>query len=506
MKLRQYQEEARINILKLAKNGYKRILNVAPTRSGKSIQEISFLKATSEKGNRALLVVPSRILLSQFCEHLDGFGLEYGVIHASRTANPKALIQISIVHTLTRRIERGDDLGHFDLIIEDEAHHNLSESYKAHREKWPNAFILGFTATPKSGMIETFDVINIVTTPRNLIEQGFLVQPRYFSTPMIPDLSDIKTKDGDYVVAKLEKACNTTILNDSTVEAWIRIMEKTGNPEGLRTIFFGVTCAHSQAVCDRFNSKNIKAEYLDAKTPQATREEILGRFKAGETKVICNCLIIYEGFDCPYADCVIVARPTKSLTLWLQAASRGMTPDQTREKAFSIIIDQGGCFDEHGALEEDRVWSLEKEPEKFKSITKTCKNCYAILPTHVKVCEYCGYVFSNEENEESKRKIEELHLIQLEEIEASKRFSLSILRQVGNIREYKKGWATHVFTKAEKWGSGTSYFKELYEWIESDKSKTIEYWRTLDGEARKRGKTSSYQRINGTPKEVEILG
>jgi DNA repair protein RadD len=150
----------------------------------------------------------------------------------------------------------------------------------------------------------------------------------------------------------------------------------------------------------------VKAEHLDGATPVLQREGILARLASGATQVVCNCNVLSEGFDCPQIEAVVLARPTLSVGMYLQFVGRGMRP--APGKSVLRIHDHAGCILRHGLPDQDRDYTLSRDPKKKSDRlvlppVKTCKQCFAIYPAAARACPSCGY-----ENETQARQIQEI--------------------------------------------------------------------------------------------------
>jgi superfamily II DNA or RNA helicase len=166
-------------------------------------------------------------------------------------------------------------------------------------------------------------------------------------------------------------------------------------------VVFAVSVAHSKAIVDMFRSNGVRAEHLDGTTDETERRAILGRLETGDTEVVSNVGVLCEGWDMPACKTLIVARPTKSLGLWMQMAGRILRPwnDVT-----PLILDHGGNTDRHGLPHEDRKWSLTKTRKKGSGAppVKNCPACFGFVAASVKVCPLCQHVFDNVPDEEAK--------------------------------------------------------------------------------------------------------
>jgi len=224
-----------------------------------------------------------------------------------------------------------------------------------------------------------------------LIQEGYLVPPILYSWRK-PNLAGVTKTAGDYNLDELGAEMNKPELVGDAVAEWKR------TAAGRQTIVFAVNIKHSMAICEAFLDAGIRACHLDGTTPPREREDILARLADGRLQVVSNCAVLTEGWDCPIASCVIIARPTLSLSLYLQMAGRVLRTHPG--KSDCIILDHGGCYHEHGHVLANRDWQLEGDRKRRKSESikarddfKVCPECGQVAALDVLVCG-CGYVFS----------------------------------------------------------------------------------------------------------------
>jgi superfamily II DNA or RNA helicase len=358
------------------------------TGAGKSYVMAEITRLALEKGSKVLILVHRRHLVRQLMSTFDAYGIAYGVIMAGHDPHPGRSVQIVTIQTYGRRLKiEGEGHSPFffsaDVIMVDEAHRALSPTYQQALSLYSGKVCIGFTATPclssGVGMGEYFDALEQPIGIDTLQEQGYLVPVRYFA-PSKPDLAKVKTRMGDFEKKGLAKAMNTPQLVGDVVENWGRIAG------GLQTIVFAVNVRHSKALRDEFLRNGIAAEHLDAHSDDEKREKILGKLYSKEIQVCCNVGLYTEGFDYPGAECIVLARPTKSLGLYLQMAGRGLRPHPGKEEV--VIIDHGGCVDRLGFIEEPRTWSLDGKKLAW-SKSPRCKPEKTPM-----TCEYCSTVFT----------------------------------------------------------------------------------------------------------------
>ena len=214
--LREYQKQAINNIRNHFVKGKKKILLVAPTGSGKTVIASSMLEQIIERGNFGLFVAHRRELVMQCSRKLSDFDIKHGVIMASKTPNHYADVQIASIQTFTSRKDRDDFIKpNANVIIIDEAHRSTSKSFKKLIEEYPDAYVIGLTATPcradGKGLGNIYQELVQAGNIKDLTKQGYLV-PNRIIAPTIPDLQDIRIVAGDYEKKTLDNKMNTPKL------------------------------------------------------------------------------------------------------------------------------------------------------------------------------------------------------------------------------------------------------------------------------------------------------
>jgi len=295
--------------------------------------------------------------------------------------DPSAAVQLCTIQTLVRR-----DLPPADMVIIDEAHRAPGDSYARVVEAYPKATVFGLTATPcrldGKPLKEHFDALIEVASYSELIEQGAILAPIVYSARRKPDLSKVRTVAGDYHEGDLEAAMRDAHVIGDVVEEW------KGKADGRRTVVFAVGIEHSRDLAERFQDAGARVAHLDGTTPEDDRSRILLDLELGRLDVVCNVGVLTEGWDQPRVKCAVMARPTKSLTLWMQCAGRILRP--WGEQA-PLILDHSGNVDRHGLPHEDRVWSLDGKVERRPSgRLRVCSACYGYVEGSP--CPLCGAV------------------------------------------------------------------------------------------------------------------
>ena len=387
---------------------------------GKSVIQAQIAKQATDKGNRVLFLVHRRELCEQIVRTFTGQGVDMklctvGMVqtvsrHLDRLSAPPrqrsqnesiapsyAAVENSGI-TL-RATERSDCA--FKIIITDEAHHSTAKTYRKIYDSFPEALLLGFTATPirlnKGGLGEVYeDLITSVST-RWLIDNNFLADYKYYSVELA-DTSTLRTRAGEYKVDDVAKLMNNKVIYGSTVEQWEKLAK------GKKTICYCAGIEASKSTAKAFWDAGYTAYSLDGKTPQSERESIMERFRSGDIKILCNADLFGEGLDVPDCECTVLLRPTQSLTLYIQQAMRSMRymPGKT-----AIIIDHvGNCY-RHGLPDDDREWSLEPKHKQEKIIKiRECKACFAVYSPKLDRCPYCGAEAAHEKRTVNRKTVD----------------------------------------------------------------------------------------------------
>ncbi len=316
------------------------------------------LESAASRGNPAIFMADQRELIGQCLKELRRMGVDAGTIMSGvdEETNPDASIQVVAKDTLWARAFRRDRMERPDgaVICFDEAHRSMAKTWQKIAEAYPDAFKVGFTATPcrtdGRGLGSFYTKLIVGATYKELIEAGYLVPCRIIA-PRTVDLKGIRVSQGDYVQHQLEERMNTRPLVGSILEDWQRWAGDRS------TIVFASGVKHSIHVCDEFRSLGVSAEHVDGKTPLDERQDIFRRFGDGDVRVLCNFGVCTTGVDVPIAKCGILARPTKSFVLYRQMCGRLMRPYPGYNDC--LLIDHSAAYSAFGFPDEDVDWSLE---------------------------------------------------------------------------------------------------------------------------------------------------
>jgi superfamily II DNA or RNA helicase len=356
LQLRDYQESLIQGIYERWKLGDKRVMAQMPTGAGKSCLFAAIARDLAAEG--VLVIAHRQELIYQAQAHLQRWCDEpVGVIMAGCKPNPLFGIQVASIQTLMRR-----SLPKAGLVIIDESHHSISRTYKEVINAYPNAYILGVTATPcradGTGFDDLFESLVCGPTVKQLIKAGHLSKYRMFADANPISTKGVKTTAGDFNQKQLANAVDAIALSGNLIDSYRQYAD------GKRNVVFAINVEHSQTIAERFNAAGIPAKHLDGTTPSEERKAALDAFRAGTIQVLSNCNLISEGFDLPAIECVQLARPTKSLSLFLQQVGRALRPADGKDHA--VIIDHTKNWAIFGRPDRDRIWTLEGVQEEIK--------------------------------------------------------------------------------------------------------------------------------------------
>lgn len=309
IELRPYQNGAINNLRASIGAGNKQVLLQASTGAGKTIIACEMIRLATMKSKRVIFIAHRKEIINQTSGKLDAFRIEHGVIMANHSRVNNHAVQVASIQTLTRR-----GTPPADLIIIDECHLSCSASYKQLLEDYPKATIIGLTATPirldGKGLGEIYSEIVSVIPMADLIADGHLVKPRVFA-PFTPDMKGIKKSKGDYDATQIACLMDKKEITADVVKHW-----QQSAPDR-KTIVFASSVEHSKNIIAEFEAASISAKHLDANTPADLRDRTLREWREGQFTVLSNMGLFIEGLDVPAAACCILARPTKSLTIYL---------------------------------------------------------------------------------------------------------------------------------------------------------------------------------------------
>lgn len=384
-KLRSYQQDTIDKIYKSMKQGHHRIVVQQPPRTGKTVIMAEIARRTTAKSNRIMFVIHRREVLDQTVKTFQQQNVDM------------KLATMGMVQTLCRHV---DELPTPQLIFIDEGHHAISKSYQTILKAFPKAYVLYFTATPVRLGHKQLDQISDDLVTGNSIDwltkHGFLAPFRYFALSDI-DRSKLRKSHGDYSTSSMNDAISHQIYGN-IVKQYQRLAR------GKQAIVYCHSIESAKKVVKQFQQANISAQEVDGETPTNVRDQIVEQFRQQKITILANVNLFTEGVDLPNVDCVIMARPTSSLALYLQFSMRCLNP---RKGKTAIIIDHVDNYLNHGLPDDDRDWkqAIVTKDKRKKTNTDTgpaiyqCKRCFGVFYRAQVVngcCPYCGAELQSE--------------------------------------------------------------------------------------------------------------
>ena len=406
-------------------------------------------RRTTANRNRVMFLIHRKEVLQQAVNTFDKQGVNQDLLTAG------------MVQTLTRRV---DKLPTPNVILVDEAHHALAKSYQRILKQFSEAIVLLFTATPhRTGRVQLDQIADDIIVGQSiheLTEKGFLAPFRYFQPPNDFDSKLLKRgSTGDFTNDSMQQAMSTKIFGH-IVKQYKRIAS------GMQAVVYTYSVDSAHKIAAEFNDAGISAREVDGTTPQDLRDLIVDKFRSQELQILVNVNLFTEGVDLPNVDCVIMARPTASLALYLQFSMRCLNP---RPGKTAIIIDHANNFKTFGYPDDDRDWKQAIKSGKQKSKTLltdpglavvTCDYCFAVVKaSEVKdsKCPICGKPIKVHEAkpvsdvdlvEATKERQKAIHEIVKSDLlksvatkSVSELHSLRELQAYAKLHSYKSGWA-----------------------------------------------------------------
>lgn len=409
-------------------------------------------RRTTKNNNRVMFLIHRKEVLDQAVKTFRNQGV-----------NPD-LLTAGMVQTLTRRV---DKLPIPNVILVDEAHHALAKSYQRILKQFPKAIVLLFTATPhRTGRMQLDQIADDIIVGQSiheLTDKGFLAPFRYFQPPNDFNSKLLKrSSTGDFTNESMQQAMSTKIFGH-IVKQYKRIAD------GMQAVVYTYSIDSAVEIARKFNSEGISAVEVDGTTSKEKRDLAVRKFRKQEIKILVNVNLFTEGVDLPNVDCVIMARPTASLALYLQFSMRCLNP---RPGKTAIIIDHANNFKQFGYPDDDRDWkkAIKSGRQKSKSLLKdpglsivTCDYCFAVVKaSEVKdgKCPICGKpikvhkakpvsdVDLVEATKDRQKLIHEIvHSNLLKEVankNVSELHTMKELQAYGKLHGYKKGWSFYM--------------------------------------------------------------
>lgn len=441
MPLRDYQVTA-VRETYAALREFDRVLLQMPTGSGKPHVAKAIIEHGLKHHKRINFIVDRITLVDQTFESFMDQGIRAGVVQANHPAFNAALpVQICSIQTLKRK--RSNDWPIADLMIVDEAHDQHQAMY-AQMEKWNALKYLGLSATPfTTGLGLHWQKLVVGSTTSELMRRGFL-SPYVAFGPSTPDLQGVGSMAGDFSKKEMEPRVKAII--GSVVDHYVE------NAEGRKALVFAVNVAHAKELALEFIRRGIDADYVEGRDTPERRSRVLKDFRSGLLDVVVNCEVLTKGFDLPDITCLILARPTRSLSLHIQMLGRGLRT--AKGKVNCLILDHAGNIERLGypddplpqelCTKEKGVSSKDKR-EKDEPKPWNCSKCHHLNPHDTLTCTCCGYM----RKKPSKVVEKSGKLVELAGAgkRADKQCAYSMLLCHAEGHGYSSGWVAHKYKK-----------------------------------------------------------
>ncbi len=391
---------------------------VIPTAGGKTPVMASICKdAVGPWNGRVLILAHVKELLEQTADKLNAICPEvrFGVYSAG--LKRRDMTQPVIVAGIQSVYQRACEFDPFDLVVIDEAHMIPPDGDGMYRQFLadaktvnPHLRIIGFTATPfrlKTGAICTPDgFLNEICYEvgvRELIVQGYLCPLITKNGINKPDTSRLHVRAGEYVAGEVEELMDQDNLVES---ACGEIVGYTGTRNAVLIFASGVK--HGEHIVSVLKQRHgIDCGFVTGETPIAERDAILGLFRRGELKYLCNVNVLTTGFDAPHIDCVALVRPTLSPGLYYQMVGRGfrLHPSKTN----CLVLDFGGNVLRHGPV--DQIKIKQRDLGLGTAPVKECPECLSVIAAGYTRCPDCGYEFPPPERSKHEAKASEAGIL-----------------------------------------------------------------------------------------------
>ncbi len=402
IELRDYQNDLLARVQSELQSDKARVMMQLPTGGGKTVIAAHLLKNWLTPGRNSVWLTHRKELVNQTQKMLSDAGIAVYPGDRWVPGTPAPMINggviILMAQTVSRRIAKAGVWRNYDLddlMIIDEAHHATAKGWERAIRRFPGRAV-GMTATPwRLSQKEGFDHLfkKLTCGPDVLDLQGldFLCKAKVLiPSPEYRIQGGEIGSIGDYTEGGIERANQDQIMTAGVLEFW------RNHARDRQTIIYAVSVMHARNLAALFVSKGIPTGTMLGDTPQQTRGAMIAKFSDGELRVLVNVAVATEGFDLPDASCVVIARPTQSLALYLQMLGRGLRPKPNSGDC--LILDLAANSILHGLPEERREWSLTprgQSPEGEAPVV-WCEHCGTVSPAASHDCQFCGAPFGED--------------------------------------------------------------------------------------------------------------
>ncbi len=467
VKLRDYQKKDVKELKVELKGGNKHVLYGACTSYGKSVVIGHLVKKDVKNKKKVLVIAPRRKLVKQLTETLKHHAPNI-IMGAGSSTTMGSNVSIASTATLSRRLKKHGKayLGKLDKVYIDEAHINFdSPSMKQLVDLyWDKAVWVGFSATPideRGYRLEGWDRTIYNNQVQDLLEMGMLTPVKVMVEETPEGLADVGKMGGDYNEKELSNFMNDAGKVANVFEIWLKYAKNR------KTMIFAVTIQHAESIKEKFEVNGIKVAIVHSKMSEAEEEQHMLAFSNDEVTVMINVGKLSTGYDEPSVDCLLIARPTKSLRLMLQIWGRIYR--LFKGKTEGLILDLAGNIQEHGYPTERRNFNLEKPSKKkggeMLDTEHKCESCKVNF--HMRDCKrtvketemetlttwYCPSC-NNLVNEKVEQKKLITKLVEVKDPSQVEAVSMEDLGEfvfaVQEYKGYKDGWVHFLGTKTTK--------------------------------------------------------
>lgn len=380
-----YQQRVFNELIAKFKQGIRSQVCQMVTRSGKSI--IATMLIEYFAGEAIYFVGHTNILLTQMSDELVENDIKHGIL-APWSPQLKYRVQVISKDTLFNRVKKMKESGWREpkLIIIDEAHVSLSKRYLEILDLYPDALLVGLTATPQrldgKGLGSIYEHMVIGPSTKDLQKQKKLCPIETFAVDF--DDSGMHSRNGDYINSEVLERVDKPAVLKNLVYWWEKIAKNE------KTLTFCASIKHAQDMAEAFTEAGYPSVAISSNDGKEGIKDKLNRYYAGEYINLCSVDLFIVGFTVKECSCIIQARPTQSIVVYLQSVGRGTIylPGKVLKN-----IDAVNNYTRFGLPEDDREWSLEGKGKKEieTSKYKKCPECYHPVPIGSRVCEHCGF-------------------------------------------------------------------------------------------------------------------
>lgn len=539
-KPRDYQQKCRDNIVELLKRNVcdlkdlkmdgmsfstkgdperrvRKVMAVGPPGIGKG-DLIAWLayRAWSSGGSPLIWVHREELWEDLGSRLVKKFGVpahQIGWIASGKKENRRARIQIASVMT---KIRRETDWMNPTVVLTDEAHRLLSPAQLSLLERYPNAPVVSFTATPfrlsrKVQFDEVVDALVQITTYMEMVDKKFLLPTKVYAPAGTASLDGVKIRMGEYVQSDLEKAYMEERLYAALFNEWKRV---TGGK--MQTMVFNVSKKHNNAVNAFFKKMGVSCAAIDDSTPKAERKRIIQKFQEGPfvkdpIHMINSIMVFTDGLDAPYCKCSILNYSSKSATKYFQSAMRAGRPVWNDDysdwlrleggryyKDKVTIIDLGGNTIRHGLIDSYDTFGFDLSGEQKKGVapTKVCPDCRTVVYASQMKCPECGYQFPENEKKDTKKYLDEVGLQEIKSDHHWQKLILNMpqdriwsahagyLRVIALVKGYQTQWCYHVL-----------HDRGEIPWHDGSPEAWPRFWKWIEGQEKLKGMADIYSRM-----------